>query len=468
MRGGSIGSAGGSRAHHRQDDWEILPVQLTECSQGQRIPVARSVTLGSERLTSEVRVHVADPVDLASNSIPNAQPFSLAIQRTGLKCEQRTSSVRAMHTFITAMESSGDGVTVAVKDLIDVAGVPTTAGSKAIASISGPKDIDAPLMAGARAAGARIVGKTNLYELAFGASGVNEHYGTPTNPLSSALIPGGSSSGSAVAVATGEAKVAYGSDSGGSIRVPAAFCGVAGLKTTHGRFSLAGVYPLAPSLDTVGPMATDVEGLILGMELLEPGFRIGEVAQSIGCLRNLGVVIDDHIARAIDEVYEVAELKRNDVDLPQWMDAYRAGSDILHVEAVQSNRHLLKNPACVEMLSKPLRERLEDGRAISLERYRDALSFRPRWQGVLDTLLAKFDVLVLPSVGIFAPPLEEAFDHIYTHLTMPLNLAGYPAVSIPVPIPGSMPASLQIVGASGDEERLLATALHFQFTIASI
>ncbi len=127
---------------------------------------------------------------------------------------------------------------------------------------------------GARAANASIVGKVNLYELAFGASGVNEHYGTPVNPLDPALVPGGSSSGSAVAVAADEADVAYGSDTGGSIRIPAAFCGVTGLKTTHGRISLDGVWPLAPSLDTVGPMARDVAGVAAGMALLEPGFAL--------------------------------------------------------------------------------------------------------------------------------------------------------------------------------------------------
>ena len=127
-------------------------------------------------------------------------------------------------------------------------------------------------MAGARAAGVAIVGKVNLHELAFGASGVNEYFGTPVNPLDPDRVPGGSSSGSAVAVADGEADIAYGSDTGGSIRVPAAFCGVTGLKTTHGRVSLEGVWPLAPSLDTVGPMARDVAGVAAGMALLEPGF----------------------------------------------------------------------------------------------------------------------------------------------------------------------------------------------------
>src|SRR6202044_1310543 len=116
----------------------------------------------------------------------------------------------------------------------------------------------------------RIVGKANLNELALGASGVNEYFGTPVNPLDPGLVPGGSSSGSAVAVAGGEADLAYGSDTGGSVRVPAAFCGITGLKTTHGRIPLAGVWPLAPSMDTIGPMARDVAGVAGGPGRVRP------------------------------------------------------------------------------------------------------------------------------------------------------------------------------------------------------
>src|SRR5947199_3780997 len=191
-----------------------------------------------------------------------------------------TGGSRPMSTFITRLDSddSGSGPRLAVKDLIDVEGVPTTAGCKAVADAADPAKKDAACMAGARAAGARIVGKANLHELAFGATGVNEWYGTPANPLDPSLVPGGSSSGSAVAVASGEADVAYGSDTGGSVRIPSACCGTAGLKTTHGRISIEGVWPLAQSLDTIGPMARDIAGLVAGMQLLEPGFEAATAA----------------------------------------------------------------------------------------------------------------------------------------------------------------------------------------------
>src|SRR5260370_5567124 len=134
-----------------------------------------------------------------------------------------------MATFITRLPYRGDGIRLAVKDLIDIAGVPTTAGSRALAETAEPAEKDAACMAGARAAGAVIVGKVNLYELAFGASGVNEYFGTPVNPLDAGLVPGGSSSGSAGALSDGDADVADGFDTGGSIPGPAAFCRITGL-----------------------------------------------------------------------------------------------------------------------------------------------------------------------------------------------------------------------------------------------
>ncbi|MBS1844070.1 MAG: amidase, partial [Actinobacteria bacterium] len=145
-------------------------------------------------------------------------------------------------TFIDSTQIGSAGTTVAVKDLIDIEGLPTTAGCRAIARDAVPATADAACMAGLRTAieagEARLVGKTNLSELGMGASGVNEWFGTPRNPLDPDLIPGGSSSGSAVAVAAGEAEVGIGSDTGGSVRVPAACCGIVGLKTTHCRIPL--------------------------------------------------------------------------------------------------------------------------------------------------------------------------------------------------------------------------------------
>src|ERR1700722_10842011 len=211
-----------------------------------------------------------------------------------------------MTTFITRYDTTGSGIRLAVKDLIDMAGEPTTAGCRAVAEKAAPAAADAACLAGAREAGARIVGKTNLHELALGVTGVNEWYGTPVNPLDPGLVPGGSSSGSAVAVATGEADVAYGSDTGGSVRIPAAWCGTTGLKTTWGRIPLEGVWPLAPSFDTVGPMARSVGGLVTGMQLLEPGFTVAEARSADLSVGRLAIEADPLITSALDRALGLA------------------------------------------------------------------------------------------------------------------------------------------------------------------
>src|SRR6202035_2865366 len=203
------------------------------------------------------------------------------------------------------------------KDCIDVAGLPTTVGCPVIARQAGPVAADAPVVATARQAGARIAGKTNLTELCWSADGVNDWSGTPVNPLDSRRLPGGSSSGSAVAVAAGEADVGYGTDTGGSVRIPAACCGIAGLKTTWGRIPAAGVYPLAPSLDTVGPLGADIAAVELGMRLLEPGFAAAgyDGPMTIGRLRPLrpAAAISPAIDAAIDAALAAAGFGTEDV-----------------------------------------------------------------------------------------------------------------------------------------------------------
>src|ERR1700761_6214330 len=183
-----------------------------------------------------------------------------------------------MGTWVVRIPGDADGSAagprLAVKDCIDVAGLPTTAGCPVVAEMAERAETDAAVVASAGRSGARIVGKTGLTELCWSASGVNHWAGTPVNPRDPRRLPGGSSSGSAVAVANGEADVALGTDTAGPARAPAACCGVAGLKTSHGRVPVKGVYPLAPSLDTVGPLGAGLAAVELGMRLLEPGFRV--------------------------------------------------------------------------------------------------------------------------------------------------------------------------------------------------
>jgi amidase len=351
-------------------------------------------------------------------------------------------------------------VRLAVKDLIDVRGFPTTAGCRAVAETAEPAAADAPCLAGARAARAAIVGKTNLHELAFGGSGINAWFGTPVNPLDPGLVPGGSSSGSAVAVARGEADVGYGSDTAGSVRIPSAFCGTTGLKTTQGRVPLAGVWPLAPSLDTVGPMAVDVAGVAAGMRLLEPGFAVAEApASRAGRLRLPDVAVDPRIDAAVDAALARSGLEVTDLGVSGWRDALRAGSAIIFAEAAAANRHLAADPAARAMLSGQVRDWLDQGAALPGERVAAARQFQGRWRPVLARLLDSTEVLVLPTVPLFPPPLAEAERHEshYVECTLPVNLAGLPALALPVPSDHRLPASLQLIGPPGSEGLLLAT-----------
>jgi amidase len=363
-----------------------------------------------------------------------------------------------MATFITRLDPVGHGPRLAVKDLIDLDGLPTTAGSRAVADRAVPATADAACMAGARAAGAAIVGKTNLNELAYGASGLNEHFGTPVNPLDPALLPGGSSSGSAVAVANGDADVAYGSDTGGSIRVPAAYCGVAGLKTTHGRVSLAGVWALSPSLDTVGPMAADVAGLVTGMALLEPGFQAGtRPAVSLGRLRPDAVTVDPLIDAAIDEALARSEIKVTEVELSGWRDALSATYAIMDIEVIAADGWLMADPATRAQLGEGVRERLTDAAEVTSEQAAYAREFQRGWKATFDRLFGVVELLVMPSVPVFPPPVADGGKGPHTRCCAPVNLAGLPALALPIPAAHRLPASMQLIGPPGSEELLLAT-----------
>jgi amidase len=371
-----------------------------------------------------------------------------------------------MTTFITRYDTSGPGVRLAVKDLIDMEGEPTTAGCRAVATRATPARRDAACMAGARAAGARIVGRTNLHELALGVTGVNPWYGTPVNPLDPTRVPGGSSSGSAVAVATGEADVAYGSDTGGSVRIPAACCGTAGLKTTWGRIPLDGVWPLSPSFDTVGPMARDVAGLVTGMQLLEPGFAPGDLGAGDDIeVARLPIEADPAISAAIDRALALAGWRSREIEVPGWDDALTHAGLLLVVEAWHTDAPLVR--ADPDGIGEGVRSRLLFGSSLDEATVRAAWETQRRWRTTLERALTQVDFVVTPTLTIFPPPLEDADDLLVARCTLPVNLAGVPALSLPVPTGGPLPASLQLIGPAQSEERLLAAGALLEAAIAA-
>ncbi|HXY44014.1 MAG TPA: amidase [Acidimicrobiales bacterium] len=361
----------------------------------------------------------------------------------------------------------GAGPTVAVKDLIDVAGSVTTAGCKTLADHGLPAVADAACIRRIRQAGGRLVGKTNLHELAFGTSGINAWFGTPPNPADPGRVPGGSSSGSAAAVALGEADVALGSDTGGSIRIPAACCAVVGLKTTYGLVSLEGVWPLAPSYDTVGVLARDVRGVVMGMEMLGIDMASPGVPESLGrAAFPPAVAVDPVIDAAVDDALAGAGLHADEVAFLDWIEVYRAQQRLLAHEAFECDGHLLEIDGGAGV-SEEIRSRLRFGSEVSEAETEEARALGESWTRRLGEVMRRHTVLALPTLATRPPRLDE-FGPGFNLLTAPVNFAGFPAISLPVPVavPNRPACGLQLVSRPGSEALLCALAAVVEAAVA--
>jgi aspartyl-tRNA(Asn)/glutamyl-tRNA(Gln) amidotransferase subunit A len=376
------------------------------------------------------------------------------------------------------------GVPVAVKDVFLTEGVPTTAGSKLLAEWI--PEYDATVVRRLRAAGAVLLGKLNMHEFAFGPEGTNPHYGTPANPWDASRLPGGSSSGAAVAVATGLAAAAMGSDTGGSIRIPASLCGVVGLKPTFGRVSCHGVFPLASSLDHVGPLTRTVADaalclrVIAGADPEDPNARrerVPDYPRALNLdLRDLrvGVPRGDFFDQLDAEVATLVEaaiqrLKRlgarlRPIHLPTFGPAWAATVTIISAEAMLGHERLLAERGTE--YGADVRERLMAGGRIPATAYLKALQVQKAALDEFGTAFCKVDLMVTPTVPIPAPMLDDesvAFGgtvdsvrNALTRLTRPVNLVGHPALSIPCGFTAAgLPVGLQLVGRPFDEATLL-------------
>ena len=368
-----------------------------------------------------------------------------------------------MSTWILRMDALGTGPKVAIKDLIDVAGTPTTAACAALAAVAEPAERDAACLAGLRAADAAIVGKANLHELACGGTGVNAVFGTPVNPFDASCIPGGSSSGNAVALANHEVDIAIGTDTAGSIRTPSACCGTVGLKTTRGRVPVDGVWPLAPSLDTIGPMARDVAGVVAGMALLEPGFMAGVVAPRIGRVRLPNV--DPAIDAAVDVLLAASERSVVEVDLPGWDAASQAGWEVMFHEVWQADGHLYEQDRA--HLGDDIRARLEQGRAVTDATYQAARAHRAGWRAELAAAFDQTPVLAWPTIAMFPPHVDASVPNT-RRTNIAVNHAGHPSLALPAPTGNRFPASIQLVGPDFTEHDLCATGLLLEAAAATL
>lgn len=343
-------------------------------------------------------------------------------------------------------------------------GVPTTAGSAAIATHAASAASDASCLRHVRSEETRglaqIIGRANMHEMALGSTGINPWYGTPVNPQNSLWVPGGSSSGSAVSVAVGDADIAFGTDTGGSIRIPAACCGVFGLKPTLGRVDTRGVLILAPNLDVVGPIARDTQMLSKGLELLtgsDVSFR-GDVPDRIGRFR---LPTDTGVAESIDRALGAAGFGLTDVALPGWNRAEAAYERVLMSSAIPRVTSWVRGRW--DLVSDDITMRLSHARRISAAETAKARSYAGAWRRELLDVLRTVRVIALPTLT-GPPPLLDSADLIRGLIaTRPISLAGVPAVTIPVASSRAMPrVGLQLIALDNEESLLLAMAARIE------
>jgi aspartyl-tRNA(Asn)/glutamyl-tRNA(Gln) amidotransferase subunit A len=370
------------------------------------------------------------------------------------------------------------GIPVSLKDLLDVAGEPTPAGSRVLADAA-PAAAHAPVVARLLAAGFVPIGRTNMVEFAFSGLGINPHFGTPRAPwereAADGRIPGGSSSGAAVSVADGMALGALGTDTGGSCRVPAAFCGVTGYKPTARRVPIAGVLPLAPSLDSVGPLAPSVgccailDAVLAGAAPAPPpiaelaGLRLAVPAAL------LADGMDPAVAAAFERALAaLADAGARIVDLavPEFDAVYAANGmgGLTAAESFAWHRALLAEHAAT--YDPRIRTRIERGARIGAADYLDLLATRTRLIAAFDRRTAGFDALVLPTAPILPARIATLDDEreynrvnlLTLRYTTLFNFLDRCAISLPCHQPGEPPVGLMLAGETMGDTRLFAIA----------
>lgn len=412
-----------------------------------------------------------------------ASESALAEARTAERELLRGKSRGALH-----------GIPIALKDNIWTRNLRTTMGSSILRDFQPAED--ATIVSKLRRAGAIMLGKTNLHEFAYGVTSENPHYGAVRNPWNTERIAGGSSGGSAVAVAAGLCAASIGSDTGGSIRIPSAFCGVVGLKPTFGRVSVHGVFPLAASFDHVGPIVrTAMDAALLleclaGRDPLDPtslvrsgkDFRLAPKRKRFRLGRpkeHFWVRLDSEVRRitetaVVDFAKSGADVE--EISLPNTAAGVEAANLIAAVEASQLHERAGYFPARAREYGVDVRCRLEQGaKALALD-YLSAQQAMRRARDEIEVALKTVDAMVIPTAAIAAPPMgtervrvgnsEMPLRSALVDLNRPGNFTGLPAVSLPCgATQGGLPVALQFVGRRFEEARLLAIAHRFSETV---
>jgi Asp-tRNA(Asn)/Glu-tRNA(Gln) amidotransferase A subunit family amidase len=351
-----------------------------------------------------------------------------------------------LNAFISVSSEEGKGTVVAVKDLIDVAGMVTTAGAVILPRV--PAEEDAPVIRRLRREGCVIVGKANLHEFAYGVTSVNPHYGAVRNPHDVDRVAGGSSGGSAVAVATGMCDWAVGSDTGGSIRIPASFCGVVGFKPALGSIDTTGVIPLSRSLDTLGPLAADVAGVASAYSMMsgeamprEP-MREPRLAVPAGWVADL----DEQTAQA----WRLVSAGLPEVEYVQREPLYRTALTILLVEAAVYHRRWAAE--CPEKYGADVIGHIRRGLEVLAVDFAEVMVAWPRLREDAMRAMDGIDALVLPATAVVAPPIGAGTEtrEPATRYTRPFNTTGQPVVTLPAPVRG-LPVGIQVVARTNSD-----------------
>ncbi|HLF74822.1 MAG TPA: amidase [Anaerolineales bacterium] len=438
-----------------------------------------------------------------SSALESLEGQKTSPQELATACHRQIQRLNpALNAFITVIDpqealksqlpSTGDpstdalrGIPIALKDLFDTAGIRTTAGSTFFADHV--PDQDAFVVERIRRAGALIMGKTNTHEIALGVTGNNPHYGKARNPWDTARVPGGSSSGSAIAVATGMALGALGTDTGGSIRIPASLCGVVGFKPTYGRVSLRGVFPLSWNLDHVGPLTRDVHDAALMMEVLSvydpldpasvkvlTGDYLGHLMDSLdGRKIALGTgeyieTSDPEVLAALQEAARVLGqlgCKVQEVDVSWMRQAALANKIMTQADGAAVHRDRLKEHP--EMFGEDIRRRLQDGASTSSTEYILARRTQAEVKKRCEQFFESYDYLIAPTTPIAAPTVEghDAVEQAarLTRFTAPFNLTGLPALSLPCGFTkDGLPVGLQIVSRVWGDMKVLNAGYAYQ------
>ena len=371
-------------------------------------------------------------------------------------------SVDTHPVFLAMPADRPPGIALAVKDLFDTAGLTTTYGSRIFADHV--PDCSAEAVARLQASGYGVVGKTNLCEFAYGITSQNAHYGTVLNPLNRSRTAGGSSGGSAAAVAAGLADVALGTDSGGSIRIPSACCGVVGFKPTHGLVSLGGCFALAPSFDHAGPIAGSTQGCADLMAALAPGWTsrhladLADVTIGVAWTEYADETVRGSVLRAAARMPRRRSLR---FPLPEFSAAGFMS------EVADTHRALFA--AHGDEYSPDVRVKVQSCLQVSADDARTAREARERYRLQALDALDGVDLLLTPTLPILAPAVDAPDREIresMTLMTHGFNALGWPAIALPCPSGESVPASVQLVGRPGDDALVLAAARLLELAIA--